>query len=353
MDVRKIGLIGFASVLAACGGGGGAQTGGQVARQQPSGPKTYVAAGATTGDYYSYKQDSKIDGLADSSDYFTNLVSNVAKDGAKSIKYLADYAMTTEPLEFDSTTWTDEFDSTGRQVSSSDGTCTNTYKPSFYYVAPNTISASMSWQHTGIIESQCGTGAIRQTTIDYKSTVGGLEQVTVPAGTFNAFKVTRNSTSESATATTVGERTCWWEPDLGAEVKCSTKFVRTVKATGTIQNMQVSYELQGFAVQKLARKSNTVQRFMGTWKGNFNGAASGTCALTFAQDGTINGNCNGAAIGFGVTGKIDADGSLALNLVSNGVTGQTFTGKVDSLQQISGVWSVPNYGNGTWTITQD
>jgi len=351
MDVRKIGLVGLACLLAACGGGG--QTGEQGAPQQPSGPKTYVAAAATVGDYFSYKQDSKIDGQANSSEYFTNLVSNVAQDGAKSVKFLADYVMMSEPLEFSSSTSTDEFDSTGRQVSSFDGFCTTTFKPSFYYVAPNTISAGMSWQHTGLFEYQCGTSTIKQTTMDYKNTVGNLEQVTVAAGTFSAFKVTLNSTSESTTTTSVGERSCWWAPELGAEVKCSAKIARTVKATGAIKNMEVSYELQGFAVQKLARKSNTVQRFMGTWKGNFNGAASGTCALTFAQDGTINGNCSGAAIGFGVKGKIDADGNLTLNLVSNGVTGQTFTGKVDSLQQISGVWSVPNYGNGTWTITQD
>lgn len=354
MYVRRSGVMAIVCLLSACGGGGGESAGENAPVQLPSGPKTYVASAATVGDYYTYKEVTKVDAQDESTVYSTRMANRVASDGAKTIKYNSDLVISTQPLMFDSSTSADELDGEGRLVSFTEAGCSVTNKPPYHYVAPYTIMAGLSWQHAGTIETKCGTSNPRQSTVDYKNTVGGaLEQVSVPAGTFSAFKVTRNSSSEGTTSTTVTERNCWWEPNLGVELKCVATTVSTNKTTGAKRTITYNQELHGFANQKLARKFDTVLRFVGTWKGNFSGPANGTCELQFGLDGAINGSCTGSGIAFNVLGKIEADGKLAFNLASGGVVGQTFTGKVDNLQQISGVWGVPGLGNGTWLITQD
>ncbi|WP_426336859.1 hypothetical protein ACN9MY_04300 [Pseudoduganella sp. R-31] len=356
MNVRSFAVMVMAALLAACGGGGGDDRSGGVnageSVQLPAGPKTYVAAAATVGDYYSYKQVWQVSGQNDSTTYESRLVSGVATDGGTTVKAVSALAGQSELMVASSKTRTEEYDSLGRLLSIRDYPCVSTTKPAYHMVALKTIAAGMNWQHAGVYETNCGFEP-EQSTLEFKDVVGALERVTVPAGTFNALKITRNHTSNSATWTAVRERTCWWEPELGVEVKCIANTARTKKATGEKTSYADTYELQAFSNRALGRKVDSTLRFTGSWAGRLLGDAYGKCTAMFLPDGTIKGNCADSGFEFDLVGKVNPDGTLALNLVSNGVTGQTITGKFDSLQQISGTWSVPNHGSGTWVINQD
>jgi len=67
--------------------------------------------------------------------------------------------------------------------------------------------------------------------------------------------------------------------------------------------------------------------------------------------GQVDGECAGAPAPLKITGKVSDDGPLNPTMTYNGLAGQ-FAGKVDSLQQMSGTWSVPNYGSGNWVVKQ-
>ncbi|WP_156410011.1 hypothetical protein [Duganella sp. Root198D2] len=355
MDVRCLGVTVLAALLVACGGGGGSANGNGSAGasvQLPTGPKTYVAATPSVGDYYSYKQVWQVSGQGDWTEYVTRLVAAVATDGGATLKYVSAIGGQSELMEYRSQTSTEDYDSLGRLLSIKDFSCVQTANPPYHLVALRTISAGMNWQHAGAFDTNCGAGPV-QSTLEFKDTVGALEPVSVPAGTFNAFKVTRSSTSINETWTSVRERTCWWEPELGVEVKCLTNMVRTKKATGEKTNYADSFELQSFSNRKLGRKMESALRFTGSWSGLLLGDAYGKCTAMFHPDGTIKGSCADRGFEFDIIGKVNPDGTLALNLVSNGVIGQTITAKFESQQQISGTWSVPNQGSGTWLITQD
>lgn len=145
------------------------------------------------------------------------------------------------------------------------------------------------------------------------------------------------------------ENTCWWEPDLGIEVKCVRE--QTVTQGSFKDVYRDTTELQGYSNQKLARKSDTVLRFVGVWNGTLVGAAAGTCRLVFYPDGNVKGQCTAGADVFNIVGQADASGQVNLSMTFNGIAGR-ITAKVDNLWQISGAWDVPNYGNGTWVVKQ-
>ena len=345
-----------AAVLVGCGGGGG----GSAAKEagQLSSTPTYVAAAATVGDYYTWEFVSRGQGAtADSYSYSTRLVRSVASDGAMSAAYLGDYISSSSPLAYVSNTNITNFDSLGRWLNTSNGSCTATATPPFYPIAPYKVTVGMSTQTAGIVQGKCSNNPAEQHSYDFKDKVFPMEQVTVPAGIFNVLKVVRNGIEEDGNVRQVTEQTCWWEPDLGIDVKCVTNFTNTNKTTGESRSRVDTETLQGYSKQKLARKFDTVMRFMGNWNGRYDGIAqgrnvSGLCKLMF-DGGNITGNCVGSAVEFMITGTVNADGSVFFTAANNGNVGSTFTGKFDNIQQLSGSWSAPNYASGTWVMTQD
>lgn len=358
MRNKWIGIV-VSGMLAACGGGGGGNgTGAQESGQQASTPKTYVAAASTVGDYYTWENATHDQGTTvDSYDYTTRSVRSVAADGAVSADYLYDYISAASPLAYASATVSVNFDSVGRWVGSTTATCMGGPNPPVYNLAPNTIAAGMSWQSSGIIQSKCSLDPVTQKTFAVQESILPMEQVTVPAGTFNALKVLQSSTEEDGNFIQRTEQTCWWEPDLGVEVKCTATFTNTNKSTGAISVRVGTQSLRGYSKQKLARKLDTELRFMGNWKGRFDGVVqgqnvSGMCSLMI-DGGNIDGSCAGATVSFNITGSVRADGTLSFTAVNNGNYGSTFTGRFDNLQHMSGSWGMPNAGSGTWVMTQD
>jgi len=354
-----LGMAVVAGMIAGCGGGGGSDNGNNSA-QLPPGPKTYVAAGATVGDYFTWERTTREqDTGAETYDFNTKHFRSVGADGAATADYLNDYANgPDDALVFGSSTSSADFDSLGRWLRSRYGTCTETADRPLHMVAPSTIAVGMSWQDTGFVEDKCSLNPATQTAFAFKGNVSAIEQVNVPAGSFTTHKVNRNEIIEDGNFRKVSDRTCWWEPELGIDVKCITSVTLANKTSGGNRTVVQTEVLRGYSKQKLARKSDTVLRFIGNWKGRLEGTAlgqnvAGTCNLAIDWDGDISGGCFGNGVAFNVTGKVNAYGGLWITASSTGNGSPWFTGKLDSLQQMSGTWDVSAVGNGTWTITQD
>ena len=352
-----IGIVVAAGMLAGCGGGGGQGAGTQESGQLASTP-AYVAAAATAGDYYTWEYVTREQGTStDLYRYGTKLIRSVAPDGAVSAAYLNDSIGSTSERIYTSNTSTADFDKLGRLLSSSNDTCTATPNPPYYVIAPNSVRIGMTWQSSGTVQIRCTHDPAAQRTFEFKDQVLPMELVTVPAGTFNALKVVRNASEEDGNFRQASEQTCWWEPDMGIDIKCVTNFTLTNKTTGESRSRVENESLFGYSNQKLARKANTETRFMGNWKGRFDGVVqgqnvSGTCKLVI-DDGAIAGNCTGPNVAFNFTGGVTADGTLYFTGAYSGNPGLALTGKFDSLQQMSGSWDMPNAGSGSWVITQD
>jgi hypothetical protein len=293
---------------------------------------------------------------ADSYSYTTKFIRSVAPDGALSATYLDDYISSSSPLAYASSTHTADFDKLGRWLNNTSGSCAEAPNPPYYLVAPNAIRVDMSWQASGIVEGRCSLSPASQHSFGFKDKVFAMEQVTVPAGTFNALKVVQNGIEEDGNLRQASEQTCWWEPDLGIDVKCVTNLTVTSKATGETRTRVVTESMLGYSKQKLARKADTELRFLGNWTGHYDGVAqgqnvSGACTLTF-DGGSITGSCTGPVM-LNITGTVQADGSLAFWATNNGNFGSIFTGQFDSIDHMSGNWSAPNYGSGTFLLTQN
>lgn len=347
-----------AGMVAGCGGGG--SDSGNNSAQLPSGPKTYVAASATVGDYFTWERTTREqDSGAESYDYNTKHFRNVGVDGAVTADFLNDYANgPDDALVFGSSTSSADFDSLGRWLRFTYGACIQTTDRPFHMAAPSTIAVGMNWQHTGVLEEKCSLNPAAQTAIAVKGSVSAIEPVTVPAGSFTTHKVLRNETIEDGNLRKDTERTCWWEPELGVDVKCVANVTLTNKASGAKRAVIQTEVLEGYSKQKLGRKFETALRFIGNWKGRLEGTAlgqnvAGTCTLAIDWDGDISGGCFGNGVAFNIVGKASVDGGLWFTPTNNSYGGLSFTGKFDNLQQMSGTWSVSAVGNGSWTITQD
>lgn len=312
-------------------------------------------------DYYTFRRSTHRPegmGLIDETAYSTRLVTGAAADGSRSWRYLEDIPTDSASTSYQPRTFTSDFDSLGRRLVMTTERCVSTSNPPYHLVALYGMAPGTKSQYSSVQTAQCsGPGTSPPETVNFIDSAEAMEQVTVAAGTFNAIKVSRTSTTGNDIAKTTLERTCWWEPDLGIEVKCNSKTTMTWMPTGPSFRSTEALELLGYSNKKLARKADSVQRFVGHWKGRFDGVASGkdvlgTCQLDFAANGDIKGACGGSGVRFDVTGIVKPDGALVLNLNRNGIVGQTITSKFSNIQQISGDWAVPDVGRGTWSISQ-
>lgn len=355
------GMVLVGAMMAACGGGGNSSNGTSSA-QLPSAPKTDAVAVATIGDTYSYRRTTKdLDnpGTVAAVDYSTRVVNNVASNGAISVQYLYDISSVGNPSSYQSSSSIFDIDSSGRMVGSSSFNCQSSPNPAYHLVALYAIAAGANWKYSGLTSASCqAADQISPVSVTFEDSVSAQEQVTVPAGTFNAFKVTRTETDETDARTVTRKRTCWWERELGVEVKCIDNTTAMWKSNGVKFSKEATDELMGYSNQKLARKTDTVIRFVGGWQISFEGIAlnqdvTGKCSVSFEADGSTKGcRYSHTGVTFTVTGKVSADGSVMLNL-SNGSANQSFTGKLDNIKKTSGALNPSNPSNGTWSLSQD
>ena len=191
-------------------------------------------------------------------------------------------------------------------------------------------------------------------TMTTNGTTDAIESVTTAAGTFRAFKYTATyvHTNANYVATTV--ETCWTDMVLGRAVKCSTSYT-TVQTSdqSVIAAGSSTSELTAYSVAGAAPVGSTLPRFVGSWRVNFAGAATGYCSsVSVTTAGAISSACvrtdgSGSVIGnFTVSGSVDVNGVVTVT----GSDGSTLTGSLTSPTAGTGAW-VNGSMSGTWTAT--
>jgi hypothetical protein len=78
------------------------------------------------------------------------------------------------------------------------------------------LEVGKTWAFEGEFSPSGGTARLRQT-----ATVVGIEEVTVPAGTFKAFKITYVGTATAGGQAWPRNETYWYAPDVKADVKAT------------------------------------------------------------------------------------------------------------------------------------
>ncbi|MBI1890295.1 MAG: hypothetical protein HYS18_06610 [Burkholderiales bacterium] len=189
-----------------------------------------------------------------------------------------------------------------------------------------------------------------------KGSITALESLTVPAGTFTAYKEvftissTQSGVSTPTTYSTV--YTCWRDATLGQRIKCQWTYNSTPYGSSTTtQHSASSITLGNYSASGFAGSTNNVIRFAGSWSVSFSGTESGTCSsLTVTTLGNISGTCTGSLSGtVQATGTVTSTGSTTVVLGTAG-NGATFSGQINPYSG-SGIWSNTNGGSGTWTAT--
>lgn len=346
-------------VLLGCGGGGGgdgvaagtssstdtSSTGSTSSNTQASGG-TVSSIPVTKGDSYTYRRTDTTISTSSTTTYdLTREFTAVNGDGSLT------YNETFSNGSFDGSSFNVSADgsiaSTG-SIGSSAATCTYS-GVNASSVAPYAVGQSWNnaWTRT------CGTSVWTGTN---KGSIVGQEQVTVPAGTFNAYKevytAATQQTSPASPTIYITSYTCWRDVILGQRVKCEwTSASTTAGSTTQTPVSSTVYELTNYIAQASTTSVLSASRFAGGWTGSFSGTDSGTCSsLSISTSGAISGTCVGNQSGtFSVSGTVDSQGAASF---SSGTTsnGAHFTGQFTSSVAASGTWSAGTGWTGNWTI---
>ncbi|HEY0844311.1 MAG TPA: hypothetical protein VGE12_03035 [Noviherbaspirillum sp.] len=327
-----------AVLLAACGGGGGSGA-------STSAPTTNTAEKrATAGDVYTYaRRDTTVGGVA-ASYLFSRQYQLVNDDGST----------------IDVETFSNAFSSTVTSVSAKGGvtawtlkndpTVKCTYAPENLGVSPP-YQVGKAWDNswTKTCGSTVSSGRNR-------GSIVSQEAVTVPAGTFTAFKevyvVTEQQTTPASEQVTTTNVTCWRDVDLKQYLKC--EFAMSYSVPGAVAADAIAgttYELDSFIVATSAKSIVSPARFAGTWSSRYYGGAIGMCAgLTISATGAIAGSCE-AQFGetFAVSGTVDAQGNVSFGANPAG-TRPAFTGRFRLISEIDGTWNAGPGNAGGWAM---
>lgn len=331
-------------ILAGCGGGGKSSSSSTTA------PTTApVVKRATTGDVYTYlRKDTTVGGNATS--YLFSRQYQVVNDDGSTI---------------DVETFSNGLVAMVTSVSANGGITASVQKndpATQCKFSPESIGATppyqagKSWDNSWT--QTCGTRVSRETN---KGSIVGVESVTVPAGTFNAYKevsvITSQVTNPASEQITTNNVTCWRDVDLKQYVKC--EFAASYSVPGAVSSESIAtatYELQSFIASGSTKSNPSPARFAGTWAGRFYGDQLGECAsLTISSAGEITGLCedrtNGpdAIVPFPVTGTVDAQGNITFGNSAAG-TQHTFSGKLRLITETDGTWTASPNKTGVWAI---
>ncbi|WP_136418698.1 hypothetical protein [Herbaspirillum sp. ST 5-3] len=354
-----------ASLVLGCGGGGdaatstsststsssntssnGASSTGTSSGNTTGGSGTVTSIPTKAGDSYTYSRTDTSAASSTATTYFTTREYNaVNSDG--SVSYTETYSSGFLASVTNIST-TGAITSTG-SVGSSTPTCTFT-GVNAASVAPFAVGQSWdnNWTRT------CGTTVV---TGNNKGSIVGMESVTVPAGTFNAYKevytVTTQQTSPSNPTINITSYTCWRDAALRKRVKCEWNYATTAAGSSTQAAVSSSrYELNSYIASASSSSIPSASRFAGSWIGSFNGSDSGTCSnISISTSGSVSGTCVGNLSGtFSVSGTVNSQGvaSFSSGTTSNGAV---FTGQFPSTVAANGSWSGGPSTGGNWSIS--
>lgn len=325
-----------ALVLAACGGGGG----GSGSSTTPA--TTTVEKRASTGDVYTYaRRDTTIGGATSS--YLFNRQYQVVNDDGSTIDvetfsntFLS--MVTSVSANGGVTGWTLKNDSTVRCVYS-----------------PENLGATLPYQTGKTWDSNwtktCGTTVTRGRN---RGSIVSQESVTVPAGTFTAFKevyvVTEQQTAPASEQVMTSNITCWRDVTLKQYVKC--EYAMSYAQPGAADALAGTVvELDSYTAAASAKSIVSPARFAGAWSSRYYGGAIGMCVgLTISATGAISGTCE-AQLGetYPVSGSVDAQGNISFGPAS-GSAHPMFIGRFRTISEIEGTWSIAPNNTGAWAM---
>ncbi|MBX3626608.1 MAG: hypothetical protein KF892_16425 [Rhizobacter sp.] len=308
--------------LISCGGGGGGDD---------APPPALMA-----GDYYVYDYSFTPAGSSTSSYRNITTISSVAPDGTNLRVGTSSLAIASYTAYLNS--------AQVGYMTSVNGSINCQFSPPAQVAPPSPRSVGQSWSVTSTT-SPSGCNGVIQTT--QSGQVVAREAITVPAGTFETYRVTRQASNTlSATTSNQQTSTCWYAVDRGYVVRCD--FNTTTTTSGSITTSTSTQVLSAIGGPVRASQGSTVSRFQGAWRVGFNGGVSGNCpSLLISSSGNVSGTCNvtgGAS--FTVAGTVTPSGSVSLSLS----TGGSLTGSLSTPYAGSGTW-VDSGTSGSWTAS--
>lgn len=126
------------------------------------------------------------------------------------------------------------------------------YSPALqYFKFP--MKSGDSWSST-IIETNIKTGKTR--THKLNGSVGGLEQITVQSGTFQAFRITIQSELKDSDQISTGQDISWYSPDARRSVMTESKSRDSMGNIGHRRISLISYHLATTAKSELKEKKS-------------------------------------------------------------------------------------------------
>lgn len=91
--------------------------------------------------------------------------------------------------------------------------------------------------------------------------------------------------------------------------------------------------------------------FTGSYTGSYTGVDHGTFSFTIAADGAVSGSGHSTDFGYTlvISGNLAGSGG-GLTLAAQGTAGTaTFTGSIDTAGKLTGTWTIPDAGGGTFS----
>lgn len=240
------------------------------------------------------------------------------------------------------------FDAKGGMLSSNSmAGCTATYAPAAMQ-SPASASVGDSFDFASTLTVPCSKEESSRA-LTSKGTVVGIENKTVPAGTFSTLKIVSKETNLDLRTANVYvnywvEKTCWRDIITGLMVACNTST--TSKGSGDASFSSVS-ELVSYAQASTKREYLDPIRYAGPWSGNF-GAYYGSCDLNIGFTGVVTGACKAAARTTAVTGSVDKAGAVKLTMSVAGGSAESQSGQAalfDMSGQLAGA-AAP----GAWAL---
>jgi hypothetical protein len=325
-------IAGFAAVLSACGGGGTPTTPVTVAN-------VYPLVTPAVGDYWLYQEIVTVGAGTPLPTPSVYTYARTYSNSSPIVRVDLDSRSDATSSNFLKATRT--FDIDQKEVSNVIGATSCTYTPAFT-VGPTKGALPNSTFSLNSVRA-CSSGSSDSYSVT--GTAVGLEDVTVAAGTFKAFKYTatrliKNATNES---TTVG--TYWTDGVTGRVVKYALNIKGNLPGSATVTS-DVTYtaEAIAYSAQGLGATAASVKRFAGAWTVPFIGTAVGSCSMQVASTGTISGSCNGSGGSSTVSGAVTDAGVVAVQLTD----GSRISGSLTSPGAGTGIW-INGTASGTWT----
>jgi hypothetical protein len=239
------------------------------------------------------------------------------------------------------------FDIDGKEITSTTAGVTCTYAPALATFPAKGALPNSSFSSSSVKTCSASGAGLTTDNITITGTAVGLEDVTVPAGTFKAFKYTSTRITRNATNQGTSVGTFWVDTVSGRTIKYVTNLKGIIIATGA-STADLTYTTEMVAYRVLANNTGfaSAKSFSGGWTVAFTGSAAGVCNLTVTASGAMSGQCNGNGGSPSASGGVSDAGALSV-LLSDGTR---ITGSLSSPSAGSGTWA-NGTATGTWTAS--